>query len=183
MKQPQLVLCCGGMFSGKTTKALYYIDRFQYQNKKIASFKPIGDNRYSDTEIVSHAGWRIPATPISTGDDIKQWLDNNMPDADVVFLDEMFMVPGSAKTLVDLYFSGKTVVISTLDLSSDLTILPEVANILPYASIVHKTLSVCSICGEDARFSYSKFKKDKEILIGGKDKYEARCFNHKGTIS
>ena len=64
---PEFIMFVGPMFSGKTSRLLATIDRFQYQNKRVAVFKPQMDERYSKTEIVTHNGKKIDAQLVKNG--------------------------------------------------------------------------------------------------------------------
>lgn len=174
--KPELIVCIGGMYSGKTTKLLYYLDQYKYQNKKIIAFKPKIDNRYSSTEIVSHAGWKIDAKVVETGYDVYDYLRLN-PGYDVVGFDELFMCNGISDALIYLYTQGKTIIVATLNLSSEFKSFEEVNKILPYATIIDKCYAVCSVCFEQAHYSFCKTEKKEEILIGATN-YEARCLAH-----
>ena len=45
----------GPMFAGKSEELLRRINRLKYAKKKFLVFKPTIDNRYSETEVVSHS--------------------------------------------------------------------------------------------------------------------------------
>ena len=55
-----LEVICGCMFAGKTEELIRRINVLSFARKNILVFKPQIDNRYSDTEIVSHAGTSVP---------------------------------------------------------------------------------------------------------------------------
>lgn len=50
----------GPMFSGKSDELIKRIKILTYANIKILVIKPLIDNRFSDCEIVSRSGLRIP---------------------------------------------------------------------------------------------------------------------------
>ena len=104
-KSPELIIYTGPMFGGKTTKLLAALERYQYQNKRTALFKPNLDTRYSKDRVVTHRGQQHKSVVVRTGEDIVR----NATTADVVAVDEMFMIPGSATALLQLFSSGKTV--------------------------------------------------------------------------
>ncbi len=180
----QFIIYCGPMFSGKTSSSVITVDRFRHQGRHIFGFKPRLDDRYSSDEIVSHSGLKIPATQITHGKDlIKELLqkipDGEIPDQTVVAVDEMFMIPKIADELIWLYKNGVTIVVSTLDLSFACEPFAEVTKILPWATSIHKLTAVCSVCKEDAHYSWRKsIDEQKEILVGGVELYEARCIRH-----
>ena len=55
-----LEVICGCMFAGKTEELIRRINVLSYAKKNIIVFKPAIDNRYSEKEIVSHAGTKVP---------------------------------------------------------------------------------------------------------------------------
>lgn len=174
---PQFVIFCGSMWSGKTSAMLALLDRLKYQSKKIVVFKPKMEARYSKTEVVTHTGWRIPAVTIESAADMLEHLNNLPEPPDVVAIDELFMVPGAAKVLIWLYRQGFTVVVASLDLSSDCKPFEEVKEVLPWATRVEKCKAVCVVCGKDAGFTYRKTADTDEIVVGGKEMYEPRCWS------
>ena len=171
----QFIVYTGPMFSSKTTGLLSSVDRFKYQNKKVAAFKPRLDDRYSEDFICTHSGWKIPATCIKEGTDILENLSEMEDNPHVVAVDEAFMIPGVAKVLVWLYRSGYSVVVSTLDLSAMGKPFDEVEKLLPWATVVEKRSAVCVVCNKDAFYTYKKQLGGDEIEVGGSELYEPRC--------
>ena len=89
------------------------------------------------------------------------------------------MVEGCAEVLINLYKSGFTSLISSLQLSSDLKPFEEIAKMLPWATKIEVCPAVCTICGADAYYTYKKDGNfDGEIEVGGKELYEPRCAMH-----
>lgn len=154
---------------------LALIDRFKYQHKKIVVFKPKMDDRYDQTAVVTHGGWSIPAIAVENGPQILKYLADLEEHPDVVAIDEMFMIPGSAKVLIWLYRTGIDVVVSSLDLTATCKPFEEVKQLLPWATRIKKCTAVCVVCGKDAAFSYRKSDDTDDIIIGGAEKYEPRC--------
>lgn len=184
-QQSELIAYVGPMFSGKTSALLMTLERFKYQGRHIYAFKPTIDDRYSQSNIVSHMGWELPAVQISTGKELIEALMIQMPEGElkercVVAVDEMFMIPGIAEQLIWLYKNDVTVVVSTLDLSSSCVPFEEVVKILPFATTTKKFMSVCSVCGADAHYTWKKSNgiDDEIIAIGGSEIYEPRCKQH-----
>tara|TARA_Y100000592_G_scaffold101142_2_gene185951 strand:- start:6266 stop:6808 length:543 start_codon:yes stop_codon:yes gene_type:complete len=166
----------GPMFGSKTTRLIAALERYKYQGKTISAFKPMIDNRYSTGEIVTHNGGRIKAQCIVSGVEIFESLEKS--PAEVVAIDEAFMIENIGSTVISLYKSGLTVLISSLDLSSKAEPFKEIAKMMPWATKIVKCPSVCAQCEEDAYFTYRKFDDDRELLIGGSEMYEPRCFKH-----
>jgi thymidine kinase len=179
IKNPEFIVHCGPMFSSKTTALLMTLERFTYQNKVIAAFKPKIDDRYSVNEIVSHNGFKYPAREITAGADIFQYLSSpDVKEPTVIAVDEAFMIPGIADALIWLYRNGFTVVVSSLDISSSGKIFSEIEKILPWATKVDKCSAVCTVCGSDAHYTHRKVAGGEEIEIGGAASYEPRCLTH-----
>lgn len=172
---PVFIVYCGPMFSSKTTGLLSSIDRFKYQNKKIAAFKPGIDDRYSVDYISTHSGWRFPAKCVKIGSDILQHLSESEENPQVIAVDEAFMIPGVSKVLIWLYRQGYSVVVSSLDLSATGKSFEEIEKILPWATIVEKRSAVCVVCSKDAYYTYKKQTGGDEIEVGGSELYEPRC--------
>jgi thymidine kinase len=175
MSNPQFIIYTGPMFSSKTTGLLSSIDRFKYQNKKIAVFKPRLDDRYSEDFVCTHSGWKVPATCIREGSDILEKLSEMDENPHVVAVDEAFMIPGVAKVLIWLYRSGYSVVVSSLELSATGKVFDEIERMLPWATHVEKRSAVCTVCSKDAYYTYKKQTGGDEIEVGGAELYEPRC--------
>jgi thymidine kinase len=177
-QNPTLTVYVGPMFSTKTSRLLLDLERFKHQHKRIMAFKPTIDARYSESDIVSHMGWRCQAITVREGADILEALTEAADAPEVVAVDEAFMLPGVAEVLVWLYRTGVTVVVSTLDLSAAGKAFSEVEKLLPWATHVEKCAAVCTECGRDAFYTHKKHVSGEEIEVGGAELYEPRCFRH-----
>ena len=179
MMKNEFVLFVGPMFGGKTTKLLGAIERYRYQGRKICTFKPDVDERYSKEEIVTHWGGRSSANRISAGSEIKQFISS---DPTVIAVDEAFMINGVGEVLVKLFQAGHTILVSSLQLSSDFTPYKEIAIMMPFATKIEICPAVCVTCGSDAFYTLKKGgRSDHKIEIGGSDIYEPRCLKHFDT--
>jgi thymidine kinase len=177
-QNPTLAVYVGPMFSSKTTKLLLALERFKYQHKRIMVFKPAIDDRYSDSEVVSHGGWHHTAVTVKAGNDLLERLSEAESPPHVVAVDEAFMIPGIADTLIYLYQLGINVVVSTLDLSATGKPFHEVEKLMAWATLVEKCSAVCTECGRDAHYTHKKQVSGEEIEVGGSELYEPRCFRH-----
>jgi thymidine kinase len=177
-KNPEFIVYTGPMFGAKTSKLLSVLEKFKYQHKKVAVFKPAMDDRYSSGEIVTHGGLRLPAVCVKSGADVLEHLANSTENPQVVAVDEAFMIPGIAEALIWLYQSGFTVVVSSLEMSATAKPFLEIERMLVWATHVEKCTAVCTACGQDAHYTHKKQTNDEEIEIGGSELYEPRCFSH-----
>lgn len=172
---PEFIIYTGPMFSAKTTSLLSVLDRYKYQGKKVAAFKPRLDDRYDVENISTHGGWKMSASCVKVGRDILEKLADLDSNPHVIAVDEAFMIPGVADVLVWLYRSGYSVVVSTLDLSAAGKPFDEVVKMLPWATTVEKLSAVCVVCNHDAYYTYKKQTGGDEIEVGGAELYEPRC--------
>lgn len=174
MVNPEFVIFTGPMFGGKTTRMLSLLERAKYQKKKIVLFKPKGDDRYSVNKVKTHTGASWNAILIETGQDI---LDS-ANGSDIVAIDEAFMIPGSADALIKLFKLGKTIYVSSIQLSSMGEPFEEIAKLFPWATKVEVCPAVCPISGQDAYYTIAKKDGLEQIHVGGADTYEPRSFNY-----
>lgn len=177
MKTPALKIFTGPMFGGKTTRMLAALERYQYQNRTVKLFKPYMDVRYSNEKVVTHKGQEHTSILVSSGDEILQ----KGSDADVVAVDEMFMIPNSASALISLFKQGKTILVSTLQLSSQpsgYTVFEEPMRLMPWATSIEVCPAVCVHCDRDAFYTQRIGDQPKKILVGGAEDYQPVCWKH-----
>ncbi len=177
MKSPELKIFTGPMFGGKTTRMLAALERYQYQSRSTILFKPSIDKRYSEQKVVTHKGQEHTSILVSSGTEI---LDHGF-DADVIAVDEMFMIPGSANALLKLFSKGKTILVSTLQLSSEpfgYKAFNEVQDLMPWATSIEVCPAVCSQCDRDAFYTQRIGSQPKQILVGGAEAYQPVCWKH-----
>jgi len=174
---PTFTVYTGPMFSSKSSKMLLALERFKYQHKDAVLFKPVCDVRYSKSEVVTHGGWSHEATVITSVADIIEALAERPSPPQVVAVDEAFMIPGIAETLIWLYRNGFSIVVSSLDLSAQGKPFTEIEKMLPWATHIKKCSAVCTACGRDAHYTHKKIidENSEEIQVGGAELYEPRC--------
>ena len=178
MKDPEFIMFVGPMFGSKTTRLLGSVDRYTRQNQTVMAFKPKMDDRYSDVEICTHSGGKLSAIGVQTGKEILENIHQSPGNVDVVAVDEAFMIEGSADALISIFRNGKTVVISSLQLSATGNVFEEVRDMMPWATKIEICPAVCTVTGLDAYYTHRKFNNMDEITVGGSDLYEPRCWFH-----
>jgi thymidine kinase len=178
VKPPELKIFTGPMFGGKTTRMLATLERYRYQNRKVILFKPCMDDRYSENKVVTHKGQEHTSVLVKSGSEILE----QAREADVVAVDELFMIPESAAACLELYKMGKTVLVSTLQLSSHpdgYNSFREVKDLMPWATKIEVCPAVCSECDRDAYYTKRlEGKQDSDILVGGAESYQPVCWKH-----
>lgn len=170
---------CGSMYAGKTEELLRRIRRIEYAKKTILVFKPKLDNRYSESEVVSHNNERVRSINISNPKDIMKYVD---PLPYAIAIDEVqFLNTDVIDICEDLANKGVRVILAGLDKDfrgEPFGIMPE---LLARAEYVTKLNAICQVCGAPAtrtqRIINGKPAKysDPIILVGAKEHYEARC--------
>ena len=173
---PEFIIYTGPMFGSKTTKLLATVDRFRYQNRKVMAFKPRMDKRYSSEQICTHNGGALESHVVKSGSDIIRFVMSSEENVDVVAVDEAFMISDCARSLVELFKMGKTIVVSSLQLSATGNVFEEVRDMMPWATRIDVCPAVCTVTGADAYYTHRKFDNMNEITVGGSDLYEPRCW-------
>jgi thymidine kinase len=168
---PEFIIFTGPMFGGKTTKMLAMLERAKYQNKNIILFKPIKDDRYSTNKVVTHSGISWDSQDVVDGYDIIK----NSDGYDIISVDEAFMIPGVSDALIKLFKQGKTIYVSSIQLSAKGKPFEEIVNLFPWATKIEVCPAVCPVTGEDAYYTISK-ETTEDIQVGGEKLYEPRSF-------
>lgn len=174
-----LEVICGCMFAGKTEELIRRINVLSFAKKNILVFKPQIDNRYSDTEIVSHAGTKVPCLVVDTA---KEILTKVTDETEVVAIDEVQFFD---KAIVDVceYLADKGLRVMVAGLDKDFRgeafgVLPE---LLTRAEFVTKLTAVCAKCGAPATRTQRLVDgnpasfNDPIVLVGAVENYEPRC--------
>ncbi len=178
----EFVVFVGPMFGGKTTKLLSAVDRYKHQKRDIFAFKPRIDQRYVKEKIVTHWGGELEANLIADANGIWEFFANvsvSPREQPVIAVDEAFMLGDAGKVLPALFRQGATIIVSTLQMSSDGTPYTEVQEFLPYATKVEVCPAVCTVCGDDAHYTEKiGGRSDHGIEVGGAEMYQPRCFSH-----
>lgn len=170
---------CGCMFAGKTEELIRRINVLSYARKNILVFKPKIDDRYSTTEIASHAGNKVPCIVIS---EAKEILNHVNYDTDVVAIDEVQFFDEDVVDICEyLADSGLRVMVAGLDKDfrgEPFGVLPD---LLTRAEFVTKLTAVCAKCGAPATRTQRIINgkpasfNDPIVLVGAKEAYEPRC--------
>ena len=170
---------CGCMFAGKTEELIRRINVLSYARKNILVFKPKIDDRYSTTEIASHAGSKVPCIVIS---EAKEILNHVNYDTDVVAIDEVQFFDEDVVDICEyLADSGLRVMVAGLDKDfrgEPFGVLPD---LLTRAEFVTKLTAVSAKCGAPATRTQRIINgkpasfNDPIVLVGAKEAYEPRC--------
>jgi thymidine kinase len=166
------------MFSGKSEEMIRRLRRAEIAGQRVVIFKPRIDDRYDAADVVSHAGARMRAVPVSTVSDIA----TNASGFDVVGIDEVqFLEVAIVDAALQLAESGTRVVVAGLD--QDFRRLPfgPMPDLLSHAEFVDKLQAVCHRCGGPATTTQRLLDgrpapyTGETVLVGAAEQYEARC--------
>ena len=164
---------CGPMFCGKSEELIRRLRRAQIARQRVQVFKPAIDNRYSETEIVSHSALRLTAINVTVAADIEKGLD---PRTEVVGIDEAHFFDAELVDLCErLANLGKRVIVAGLDTDYRGVAFEPVPQLMTVAEEVTKLLAICSRCGNPAKHTQRIVESSERILVGASDSYEARC--------
>jgi len=165
----------GCMFSGKTEELIRRLRRAKFAKLKVIVFKPIIDNRYSNTEIVSHSEQAFPSIMVDNSEDILEQIS----DADIVGIDEaQFFDNNIVKVSLQLAEMGKRVIIAGLDMDFRGSPFGAMPTLLAIAEYVTKPKAICVVCGSPATMTQRISDSKEQVDVGATDKYEARCRKH-----
>ncbi len=179
LKDGWIEVISGNMYAGKTEELLRRVKRIEYAKKSVLVFKPTIDNRYSESEVVSHNNERIKSINITEAKDILNYV-NPLPFA--IAVDEVqFLNHDLVDVCEYLADQGVRVILAGLDRDfrgEPFGIMPE---LLARAEYVTKLYAICQVCGAPAtrtqRIINGKPAKysDPVVMVGAKEQYEARC--------
>jgi thymidine kinase len=174
---------CGPMSSGKSEELIRRIKRHQIAGRKVEIFKSELDDRdYS--KIVSRNGqivdkWiKVVKHSNVINDQISWWEgQNELPN--VIAIDEaQFLDVGVVDVVNRIVDLGIDVLVAGLEKDRDGAPFGPMPLLLAISDNVEKLHAVCMKCKRDeATFSYlfGKAEGAGQVVVGGDDKYEARC--------
>lgn len=170
---------CGPMFAGKTEELIRRVIRMDYAKKKYIIFKPTIDNRYSESEVVSHNKRKVNAICVTSSSEIDKYLTD---EHEAVIIDEVqFFDEAVVNKAHELAEKGMRVIVGGLDCDFRGVPFNNVAQLLARAEKVTKLTAICVCCGDEATKTQriingmpAKYD-DPIILVGEKESYESRC--------
>jgi thymidine kinase len=164
---------CGPMFSGKSEELIRRLRRAMIARKRVQVFKPVIDDRYSITDIVSHGAQRLPSETITSAKEILAKLDWR---TQVVGVDESnFFGEDLVEVAQQLADTGKQIIIAGLDTDYMGRPFHPMPQLLSVAESITKMLAICMRCGNPAKHTQRLVESKDLIVVGAAGMYEARC--------
>jgi len=161
------------MFSGKSEELIRRLRRAVIARKRVQVFKPAIDDRYSLSEIVTHADVRMRSEPVNSAAEILAKLDWR---TQVVGVDESnFFGPELVAVANQLADGGKQVIVAGLDTDFMGRPFIPMPDLLAVAESITKTLAICMRCGAPAKHTQRLMGSNELIMVGADGSYEARC--------
>ncbi len=166
----------GGMFSGKSEELIRRLRRAKIARQRVQVFKPGIDDRFSETEIVSHDRSRVESESV---DDVEAMRRALHPDTQVVGIDEaQFLGKGLVEFCVEMADAGRRVIVAGLDMDYRGEPFEPIPQLLSIAEEITKTHAVCLVCGAPALFSQRIVEGGERVMVGAEEVYEPRCREH-----
>lgn len=163
---------CGSMFSGKTEELIRRLKRAGIARQKVEIFKPMVDQRYSASEVVSHDARAIQSTAVESASQILLMIG----EVEVVGIDEaQFFDSELAEVCNTLAGRGIRVIVAGLDMDFRGKPFGPMPSLLSIAEYVTKVHAICMRCGNLANYSHRKVRKDDLVMLGEKETYEPLC--------
>lgn len=164
---------CGPMFSGKSEEMIRRVRRAEIARQRIQLFKPVIDDRYGETHIVSHSQQRLPGTAVSTSAEIFDLVEDK---TEVVGIDEIQFFDADIVDVCErLANLGKRVIVAGLDQDYRGRPFGPVPHLMAVAEYVTKQLAICVRCGNPAGHTQRLTDSRDQIVVGAQGTYEARC--------
>ena len=163
---------CGPMFSGKTEALIKQARKELINNQNIHVFKPSIDNRYSNSNVVSHSKNKIECTVVNSAIEILNFSKNK----NTILIDEaQFFDEKIIDVCQELAKNGKKIIIAGLDRDYEAKPFGQMTNLISISNNTTKLTSTCSICKKTAEYSFRITEEVNQVLIGESEKYEPRC--------
>ena len=168
----RIEVICGSMFSGKTEELIRRLRRAQIARQRIGLFKPSIDTRYNNSDVVSHEGRSLHATPVDASGAILVLAEG----LQVVGIDEAQFFDDELPSVCNaLAGRGMRVIVAGLDLDYKGVPFGPMPHLCAIADDVVKVHAICVRCGALAYISHRRVESEERVLLGEETTYEPLC--------
>jgi thymidine kinase len=193
----KLEVITGTMFSGKTNELINKTDRYSIRGTNVDIYKSILDNRYATETICTHTGAGRACDSIISSEELLESI-NRRSDVDVIAIDEVQFLDDVIIHLINYLIKDKIVIASFVD--KDCFGCPfkfnkgesekHVGELLAMADNITYLTAICTYKNEDGKQCNKEATRTQRILdgkpvtegplilVGGEEKYQARCKEH-----
>ncbi len=163
----------GPMFSGKSEELIRRLKRAEIARQRVQIFKPVIDQRYAQTDIVSHSGFELPSQVVRNAVEVFEMVQ---PRTEVVGIDEgQFLGEGLVDVCMRMADAGKRVIVTGLDTDYLGRPFEPMPRLLAVAEEITKLLAICVQCGNPAVHTQRLVASEDLIVVGAAGMYEPRC--------
>lgn len=184
----QIIVFTGPMYSGKSERLVARLRVHSIAKDPMLVIRHAIDNRYNQTNIVSHNKTSFEADNASDINQIKQLLDQKSP-IKVLAIDEVQFFPKEIVNIcLDLEKNNVQIYAAGLDTDFLRRPFPVMAELMAIANYIDKAVAVCSVCDLiTARWTQKLIdgkpasRHSPLIQVGstiGTITYQARCTRH-----
>ncbi|MFA5746281.1 MAG: thymidine kinase [archaeon] len=181
-----LITIVGPMFSGKTTELLRLMDRELIAKRNSILFKPQIDNRYSEEDVLNHNGVGRKAIIANNSHDIwdKTIELNKQKAIENIFIDEIQFFDSNITEVINK-INNLGIDVYTCGLNQTFKGEPfpfkdgkkDIGYLMAISDQIISLDAICNMCGEKATKTYRTGTDTATVVVGGQDKYQARCKN------
>jgi len=179
----------GPMFSGKTTELLRIKSREEIAKRYSLVFKPKLDNRYSDVSIINHNGVKEEAIAVDNPGSILKIINDYLNSEEQnkaqlinIFIDEVQFFNSEIIDIIStISKKGVNVFSCGLNQTFEGKAFPfkdkkdHIGTLMALSDYVIHLDAVCNKCGGSATKTYRLGDSKETVILGGTEKYQARC--------
>jgi thymidine kinase len=178
-KNGSLSLIIGPMFSGKSTKGLEILNRYESIGKTILTITHVIDNRYGENVISNH---NLVQKKCISLENLLCIIDKpEYINSEIVFIEEAQFFNDLiqfVKKAVDT--DRKNVIVIGLSGDFKREKFGDILELIPIADSVEKLSAYCKVCSDGtlAHFTQKKNVDEKQTVVGSGDLYLPVCRHH-----
>ena len=168
-----LSICCGCMFSGKTSWLMQQYKKYKFINKSVVVVNFDQDKRYHNSLLSTHDKQMIPCLQSHLLKDVM----NDLINADVILINEGQFFQDLYDIVIDLVENNQKIIhIAALDGDFQRSVFGDVLKLFPRCDDYMKLHALCGSCknGNKASFSHRITLESSQVSIGS-DNYIPLC--------
>lgn len=178
-----LSICCGCMFSGKTSWLMQQHKKYEFINKNVVVVNYDQDKRYHNSLLSTHDKQMIPCIQAHTLKDVY----NDLLNANVILINEGQFFEDLYEIVLDLVENKhKIICIAALDGDFQRNMFGDILKLIPRCDDYMKLHALCGFCknGNKASFSYRLTSESQQVSIGANNYIPLcrKCYEEKNKV-